>query len=106
MVIYRKDEFIILKVSEGFIVYNTKKEWENGHSHLKSFKAAKTAINLVQKGKLPKSRGFYYLTTLQRISTEEEYIERIEQLKQTRKEKERKQTYYNVNKGVARKTTL
>lgn len=106
MVIYRKDEFIILKVSEGFIVYNTKKEWENGHSHLKSFKAAKTAINLVQKGKLPKSRGFYYLTTLQRISTEEKYIERIEQLKQTRKEKGRKQTYYNVNKGVARKTTL
>lgn len=106
MVIYRKDEFIILKVSEGFIVYNTKKEWENGHSHLKSFKAAKTAINLVQKGKLPKSRGFYYLTTLQRISTEEEYIERIEQLKQTRKERGRKQTYYNVNKGVARKTTL
>ena len=33
MVIYRKDEFIILKVSEGFIVYNTKKEWENGHSN-------------------------------------------------------------------------
>lgn len=106
MVIYRKDEFIILKVSEGFIVYNTKKEWENGHSHLKSFKAAKTAINLVQKGKLPRSREFYYLTTLQRISTEEKYIERIEQLKQTRKEKGRKQTYYNVNKGVARKTTL
>jgi hypothetical protein len=43
---------------------------------------------------------------LQRISTEEKYIERIEQLKQTRKEKGRKQTYYNVNKGVARKTTL
>jgi hypothetical protein len=106
MVIYRKGEFIILKVSEGFIVYNTKKEWENGHSHLKSLKAAKTAINLVQKGKLPRSRGFYYLTTLQRISTEEKYIERIEQLKQTRKEKGRKQTYYNVNKGVARKTTL
>jgi len=106
MVIYRKDEFVILKASEGFIVYNTKKEWENGHSHLKSLKAAKTVINLVQKGKLPRNRGFYYLTTLQRISTEKEYIERIEQLKQTRKEKGRKQTYYNVNKGVARKTTL
>ena len=25
MVIYRKDEFIILKASEGFIVYNIKK---------------------------------------------------------------------------------
>lgn len=106
MIIYRKDEFIILKASKGFIVYNTKKEWKNGHSHLKSLKAAKTAINLVQKGKLPRSRGFYYLTTLQRISTEEEYIERIEQLKRTRKQKGRKQAYYNVNKGIARKTTL
>ncbi len=53
MVIYRKDEFIILKVSEGFIVYNTKKEWENGHSHLKSLKAAKTAINKEPRILLP-----------------------------------------------------
>lgn len=106
MLVYRKGEFVITKASDGFIVYNTTKEWEGGHSHLRSFKAAKTAINLVQKGKLPRSRGFYYLTTLQRISTEEEYIECIEQLKQTGKEKERKQTYYNVNKRVARKTTL
>ena len=94
------------KASKGFIVYNTKKEWENGHSHLKSFKAAKTAINLVQKGKMPRSRGFYYLTTLQRIATDKKYIARIEQLKTTRKEKGRKQTYYNVNKGITRKTTL
>ena len=100
MAIYRKDEFIILKASKGFIVYNTKKDWENGHSHLRSFKAAKTAISLVQKGKLPRSRGFYYLTTLQRIATDEKYIACIEQLKTTRRQKGRKQVYYNVNKGV------
>lgn len=100
MAIYRKDEFIILRASKGFIVYNTKKEWESGHSHLRSFKAAKTAINLVRKGKMPRSRGFYYLTTLQRIATDERYVARIEQLKTTRRQKGRKQVYHNVNKRV------
>lgn len=57
MLVYRKGEFVITKASDGFIVYNTTKEWEGGHSHLRSFKAAKTAINLVQKGKMPRSRG-------------------------------------------------
>ena len=100
MLVYRKGEFVITKASDGFIVYNTTKEWEGGHSHLRSFKAAKTAINLVQKGKMPRSRGFCYLTTLQRIATDEGYIARIEQLKTTRRQKGKKQVYYNVNKGV------
>ncbi len=106
MLVYSKDEFIILKKSRGFIVYNTKKEWEEGHSHLKSYKAAKTAINLVRKNKLPRSRGLYYLTTLQILSQDEKYIDRIEQLKQTRKQKGKKQSYYNVNKGNQGKTTF
>ncbi|MDI6840453.1 MAG: hypothetical protein QMD71_06380 [bacterium] len=31
-------QFIIIKASEGVIVYNTDKEWEGGHSHLRSYK--------------------------------------------------------------------
>lgn len=54
----------------------------------------------VPKGVKPRSRGFYYLTTLQRIATDEGYIARIEQLKTTRRQKGKKQVYYNVNKGV------
>ena len=106
MLMYSKAGFIIIRVGKGFIVYNTAKAWEDGHSHLKSYKAAKTAINLVLKNKLPRSRGLYYLTTLQILSQDEKYIDRIEQLKQTRKQKGKKQSYYNVNKGNQGKTTL
>jgi len=42
----KNDEFIISQGFRGFIGYNTKKEWENGHSHLKSLKAAKTGNQL------------------------------------------------------------
>ena len=36
--VYEKDHYIILKVKSGkkvgYIAYNTRKEWENGHTHL------------------------------------------------------------------------
>lgn len=99
MVVYRKQHFIILDHADGFIVYNTCKVWEEGHTHLRSFKAAKTAINLVLKKKMPRSRGSYYLTSLQRISQDEDYISRIEGVKQSRKQKGKKMSYYNVNNG-------
>ena len=35
--VYEKDHYIILKVKSGkkvgYIAYNTRKEWENGHTH-------------------------------------------------------------------------
>ena len=42
--VYEKKEYIILKVKKGYIVYNTKKEFENGHTHLQSFEMSKTII--------------------------------------------------------------
>ena len=47
--VYEKEHFIILKVKSGkkigYIAYNTKKEWEEGHTHLDSFNMAKTIID-------------------------------------------------------------
>ena len=69
--IYEKKEFMIFKVKEGYIAYNTKKNFQEGHTHLKHFEAAKTAIDLVIKKKIPKSTDGYYLTSLIRLSEDE-----------------------------------
>lgn len=44
--IYEKKEFIVFQVKKGYVVYNTRKSFEEGHTHLKHFEAAKTAIDL------------------------------------------------------------
>ena len=43
--IYERKEYIILRVKKGYIVYNTKKTFENGHTHLQSFEMSKTIID-------------------------------------------------------------
>ena len=43
--IYERKEYIILRVKRGYIVYNTRKNFENGHTHLQSFEMSKTIID-------------------------------------------------------------
>ena len=73
--IYEKKEYIIFQVRGGYIAYNTKKCFQDGHTHLRHFDAAKTAIDLVIK-KVPKSTDEYYLVSLIRLSEDNNYIEK------------------------------
>ena len=75
--IYERKEFMIFQVREGYIVYNAKKSFQEGHTHLKHFEAAKTAIDLVIRKKIPKSTHGYYLTSLIRLSEDDCYINKI-----------------------------
>ncbi len=93
--IYERKEFMIFQVKEGYVVYNTKKSFQEGHTHLKHFNAAKTAIDLVINKKIPKSTQVYYLTSLIRISADDKYISKIKELMETREKKGKKDKYYN-----------
>ncbi|CAH2211852.1 hypothetical protein [Tepidibacter aestuarii] len=93
--VYEKKEFIIFPIKKGYVVYNLKKDFSNGHTHLRNFNSAKMAIDLVVNKKIPKSTNFYYLTSLIRISQDEDYINKIEELIETRKSKGKKKSYYN-----------
>lgn len=92
-VVYRRNDYIITKVSNGYIVINTKKDFKDGHTHLRSFNAAKTAIDLSIKKKIPRSTDFYYLRSLIRISKDKEYQEKIQELIDVRIQKGKKQNY-------------
>ncbi len=93
--IYERKEFMIFQVKDGYIVYNTKKDFQEGHTHLRHFEAAKTAIDLAINKKIPKSTDVYYLTSLIRISSDETYIKKINDLIEARYQKGKKDKYYN-----------
>lgn len=89
--IYEREGYIILKVYSGnkvgFIIYNTKKEWEEGHTHLNSFDMAKTIISNVIKNKKPKTNNLYLLRSHIRISDNSKYTRYIEELINTKRSK-------------------
>ena len=100
--IYEYKEFVILKVKHnkkiGFIVYNTNKEWENGHTHLNSRTISEIVIKNVAQKRKPKTNNLYVLRSHARVSNDEKYIKFIEGLIETKKNKEKKK--YINKKGV------
>ena len=85
--IYERKEFIIFQVKNGYIAYNTKKSFKDGHTHMRCFESAKTAIDLVIRRKVPRSTDLYYLTSLIRLSGDLSYITKIKELMKNKEEK-------------------
>ena len=96
--VYEKEHYIILKVKSGkkigYIAYNTRKEWEEGHTHLESFNMAKTIIDNVIKHKKPKTKNLYLLQSHIRLTDDPSYVRFINELVDTKKNK-RKTNYRN-----------
>jgi hypothetical protein len=90
-----KDKFILFQVKNGWIVYNTTKQFEEGHTHLRNKSSALAAINFVLLEKIPRRSSNYYLISLIRISDNPEYVAKVNQLIDTRRSKGKKQDYYN-----------
>ena len=94
--IYQKREYIILKMKKGFIVYNTKKVFSEGHSHLNSFNMAKVVIDNCIKKKKPRTDSLYLLKSHVRVSNDDKYKIFIEELINAKKGN-KKLKYRNVN---------
>lgn len=96
--VYEKEHYIILKVKRGkkigYIAYNTKKEWEEGHTHLESFNMAKTIIDNVIKHKKPKTKNLYLLQSHIRLTDNPSYVKFINEVIDAKKNK-RKSIYRN-----------
>ena len=96
--VYEKEHYIILKVKSGkkigYIAYNTRKEWEEGHTHLESFNMAKTIIDNVIKHKKPKTKNLYLLQSHIRLTDNPSYVKFINELVDAKKNR-RKINYHN-----------
>lgn len=92
----KESDYQIDKTKDGYRVRLIRDD--SHHTHLKSKNGAINAVKYVTQGKIPKRVSNWYLVSLQRISLDDKYIERIQELLDTRNQKGRKQMYYNAKK--------
>ena len=91
------DDFVINKTIDGYRVTRIDND-KDQHTHLKSLSACNTVIKNVINKKIPKNVGNYYLTSLIRLSDDENYISKIKELINTRNQKGKKDYYFNLHK--------
>lgn len=70
------------------------------HCHMKNYNPCIRLIDCVVDKKIPKNTGFYYLSSLIRLSTDSKYIEKVNSLIKVRKIKGKKQNYSRPKKAV------
>ncbi len=75
---YRKKEFILFRTVTGWVAYNTRKPFKKGHTHLNNFHSAKDAIRFSIERRVPKNATEYYLISLQRLTDDIEYYNRLQ----------------------------
>lgn len=106
--IYKKGDFIIVKFLKGkrteYMVVNTRKASKEGfkkaHTHLKSYEMSKHVIEQVRKGKINTGLSIYLLGSLKRLSEDLEYVEKVNTLIATKKNRRNKAGYRNQMVGI------
>lgn len=79
--VFKKAYFNVYSDYNGeYIIHNTKKEFQNGHTHIREFSTAKYLINLALHRSLPNRKLEYFVESLIRISNDPVYIRRLKNL--------------------------
>lgn len=78
--ILKRHEFIIIRTNKDYVIYNTKKIFNQGHTHASSFNVAISLIKLVERKQIPKNKSKWFLDSILRINKDAEYAERIKDL--------------------------
>lgn len=66
----------------GYIIHNTHKPFEEGHTHLNNYDTARYIIKLAYHHSVPNHLSIYLIDSLIRISSDETYIRQLNELKQ------------------------
>ena len=99
--VYAKKHMIIFQRAESgeYVVYNTNKPWEDGHTHIHTLKQAKYLVDCILNNKIPQKVNSYFLVSLIRLSNDKKYTQQVEyRLENMQKRK----LYYNTPKGFRR----
>lgn len=80
-IVYKNKEYIIVKEQDNYIIINTKKDFNQGHTHIKNYNIAKTIVRLCKNSKMPKSKNKYIVNSIIRISNDNEYTKKLKEIK-------------------------
>ena len=99
--VFSKKEYKVFQCIENrnYIVINTKKPFEEGHTHVQHYHTAMYLVDCAIHKKIPKKVNRYFLVSLTRISKDTKYKERIQRVLDG---EEPKETYINRPKSVRR----
>jgi hypothetical protein len=78
--IFQRKEYSIYQVGDGYIVHNTNGEFTKHHTHIRSFKKAKSIIDLAVRKKMPNTPRKWEIECLLRIVKDEKYKKKLRSL--------------------------
>ena len=84
--VFQRKEYSIYKASDGYIIHNTNKTFKKGHTHVQSFKKAKSLVDLAIRKKLPDTPKEWELVCLMRITNNNTYYNKLRDLLEGLKE--------------------
>ena len=93
MVRVAKIKFVEIYAGQGdvYVVYNTKKPFSDGHTHVKNFNTAKYLANLIVRQQIPRNcKSVYLLESFIRLETNPKRIHGTMQIIQKQTEKKRR----------------
>lgn len=90
------DGFIVSKTNTGFRV--TRNDGSDKHTHLKNKNPCFKLIDNVNRKRIPKRCGAYYIESHIRLSDDKEYTRKLEEYLAVKLNKGRKEMYYNPHK--------
>ena len=78
--VFQRKEYSIYRANDGYIIHNTNKEFRKGHTHVNSFKKAKSFVDLAIRKKLPNTPKKWELECLMRITNNNTYYNKLRDL--------------------------
>ena len=93
-----ENDFRIDRLKDGTFRVTRTDIYGDYHTHMKSNQLAKTVIHNVCYGKIPLNSRNYTLISMYRLSDNEKYRSKIQEILETRKQKGKKNNYYNPSR--------
>lgn len=87
--VYKKRHYNLYQFGNEYIIHNTRKDFNVGHTHINNYKTAVFLIDLSLHKSIPRHICNYFLESLCRISDDKKYIQKLKLIMQQR-ENERK----------------
>ena len=87
--VYKKRHYNLYQFGNEYIIHNTRKDFNIGHTHINNYKTAVFLIDLSLHKSVPRHICNYFLESLCRISDDKKYIQKLKLIIKQR-ENERK----------------
>jgi hypothetical protein len=85
----------VYRAGNDYIIHNTRYEFQQKHSHIRSLNTAKKVIESLRRRAIPRSFSQYLLTSLIRLADDDQYIRDVQGLVGTRNQKGPRPKYCN-----------